>query len=320
VLSKLTRALVLGLVAVPILLVVAAKAQDSSRPVRVVVPFAPSGFPDRIARILTRYMSEDLQQRYYVENRPGAGGLVGSADVAGNAPDGMNYLISSLPSQVIAPLVSGKASFDPIKSFTHIAYIGGPPTCFVVPVSSPFKTFDDFLRTAKTKSVTYQTGGVGTVGHLLAEYVMRKGGLQLIHVPYNGPMMTDLISGVVDISSLALSTAVGQVEGGKLRVLAIGSESRLSDFPNIPTLKEYGFDISALSWLALSAPAGLPDKTVEALNREITKVMARDDVKPLLRQEVVEPINMTPQQVSAAFEREIARWRPIVEESGVRQK
>jgi tripartite-type tricarboxylate transporter receptor subunit TctC len=294
-----------------------ARAQDAGRPVRIVVPFAPSGFPDRIARQLVRYLGEDTQVRYYVENRPGAGGILGSAEVANAPPDGTNLLISSLPSQVLAPLINPRGAVDPIKSFTHIAYIGGPPTAFVVPAASPLKTFDDLIKTAKAKGLTYQTGGAGTVGHLIAEYVKEKSGTQLIHVPYNGPMMTDLLSGVVDFASLAFSTAVGQIEGGKLRVLAVGSDARLPDWPDIPTFKEAGFDISALSWLALSGPAGMPDAMVKDLNQRVIKIMARPELADMRKQEVIVPRALTPAELTAQFEADIARWKPVVQAAGL---
>jgi tripartite-type tricarboxylate transporter receptor subunit TctC len=293
------------------------KAQELSRPVRIVVPFAPTGFPDRLARILARYLSDSLDQRVYVENKPGAGGIVGSLDVAHSDPDGSSLLISSLPSQVIAPLINPKTGFDTFKDFTHIAYIGGPPNCFFAAAGSKLHGFDDLVAAARAAPVSYGSAGVGTLGHIFAEYVARKAGLKFIHVPYNGPMFADVMSGVVDFGSLVMSTVAGNIQGGNLRVLAVASDKRLADFPDVPTFRELGFDISAVNWLTLSAPAGLPDPLVRRINHDVIEAMAKPDVRAVLRQELIEPIAMSPEDVVTLMKSETERWAPIVAAAGL---
>jgi tripartite-type tricarboxylate transporter receptor subunit TctC len=297
----------------------APRAQDSSRPIRIVVPFAPGGFPDRLGRLLSKYLSDDLQQRVYVENKPGAGGIVGSAEVAHAAPDGTTLLISSLPSQVIAPLINPKAAPDAIASFTHIAYIGGPPNCFVVAGGSKIQSLNDILTTSKTTPMTYGSAGVGTLGHIFAEYIARKAGLKFIHVPYNGPMIADVIAGNVEFGSLTLSTVAGNVEGGTLRVPAVATKERLADYPNVPTFRELGFDLAAVNWLALSGPSGLPDAFVRRVNEDVNRTLALPEVRAILRQEIIEPIAMSPQDVGALIKSETAGWGPIVEAAGLKK-
>jgi tripartite-type tricarboxylate transporter receptor subunit TctC len=298
----------------------AAHAQDiPTRPIRIVVPFAPSGFPDRLGRVLAKYLSDSLQQRVYVENKPGAGGIVGSSEVAHAAPDGTTLLITSLPSQVLAPLINPKSAPDPIKSFTHIAYIGGPPNCFVVAGTSPIKTLGDLMTAAKAKPMSYGTAGVGTLGHIFAEYVARKAGLQLIHVPYNGPMIGDIISGTVEFGSITMSTVAGNVAGGKLRVPAVATRDRLPDYPDIPTFRELGFDLAAVNWLGLAGPAGLPDSLVRRLNADVIKTMARPEAQEILRREIITAIAMTPPDMAQLIESETKSWAPIVEAAGLKK-
>jgi len=293
------------------------QAQEISRPIRIVVPFAPTGFPDRLGRILAKYLSESLDQRVYVENKPGAGGILGSLDVVHSAPDGTSLLISSLPSQVITPLINPATGFDTFKSFTHIAYIGGPPNCFVSAVGGKFGTFEDLGKSARERSLSYGTAGVGTLGHIFAEYVARKANLKFIHVPYNGPMIADVISGVVDFGSLVMSTVVGNIQGGKLLGLAVASDKRLQDFPDVPTFRELGFDISAVNWLTLSGPAGMPEPLVRRINHAVIDALAKPEVQGILRQELIEPIPMSPEDVVKLMVSETERWTPIVASAGL---
>jgi len=297
--------------------VLPSRAQEIARPVRIVVPFAPAGFPDRLGRVLAKYLSDSIGQPVYVENKPGAGGIVGSLDVAHSAADGSSLLISTLPSQVIAPLINPNAGFDTLQSFTHIAYIGGPPNCFVAAADSKLRSFEDLLRSGHGAPLSYGTAGVGSLGHVFAQYVAGKAALQLIHVPYNGPMLADILSGVVDFGSITMSTVAGNITGGTMRALAVASDTRLTDFSDVPTFRELGFDISAVNWLALSGPAGLPDPLVARLNRDVIEILARPEVAEILRQELIVPIAMRPVEVRDLMKRESERWAPIVTAAGL---
>jgi tripartite-type tricarboxylate transporter receptor subunit TctC len=286
-----------------------------SKPVRLIVPFDPGGFPDRVARILAKGLSEDLNQSFYVQNKPGGGGLLGTAEAAQAAPDGQTLLMSSLGSQVLAPLTTRSHRFDPIADFTHIAFIGGPADAFVTASSAKIHLFDDLLKRARSESITYGTGGVGSLGHFAAEYVAEKAGLRLIHVPYNGPagLVSDLISGVIDLGSISISTALPLVEAGKMQVLAIASDERVSQQPTVPTLRELGIDFSATNWLAISAPAHLPAPYVRRLNAEVAAILARPESRDLLRNEMIAPKPMSPDELDAFIEQELARWRSMEE-------
>jgi putative tricarboxylic transport membrane protein len=185
--------LITGLALVAISAPVAAQ-QWPPRPIRIVVPFSPGGFPDRIARVLAAEWSNSLQQRVYVENKPGAAGIIGAAEVSRAEPDGTTLVISSMPTLVLAPLMNPRSGFRPIENLRHIVYIGGPPNSFVVASTSKIRSFADLTRIAKDTPQSYGTAGVGTVGHLTAAYVAQKAHLKLTHVPYNGPMLGDILS------------------------------------------------------------------------------------------------------------------------------
>jgi tripartite-type tricarboxylate transporter receptor subunit TctC len=294
-------------------------AQDAARPVRIVVTFAPGGFPDRLARLVARHLSDDLSQRFYVENRPGAGGLLGSAEVAQSAPDGTTLVLSSLVSQVLAPLVNPRAGLDALARFTHIAYVGGPPNVFIAASSGNLRSLADVVSSSGASTLSYGTAGAGTVGHLAAEFVAQKAAIKLVHVPYNGPMLGDVISGVVDLGSMGLSTAAGNIAGGKLRGFGVSTAQRLPDYPEISTMREQGFDLVAANWLALSGPAGLPEPLVVRLNREVIRILDLPEVRKTLRQEVIEPIAMRPDELTRFVRDEIMRWTPIVQAAGLKQ-
>jgi tripartite-type tricarboxylate transporter receptor subunit TctC len=296
-----------------------AAQQVSPRPIRVVVPFSPGGFPDRIARVLANELSETHRQRVYVENRPGAGGMIGTAEVARAEPDGTTLVISSMPTLVLAPLINPRSDFRPIEDFSHIIYIGGPPNAFVVASTSRIQSFGDLARIAKDTPQSYGTAGVGTVGHLTAVYVAQKAHLRLTHVPYNGPMLGDILSGVLDFGSLTASTVMGGIDGGKLRALAVGMDKRLSKYPDLPTFKELGFDISPIAWMAVSGPAGMSRELQATLSEQFTEILTRPRVKAMLQQELIEPIAMSPQELTAFVGSDINAWAPIVDSVGLRK-
>jgi tripartite-type tricarboxylate transporter receptor subunit TctC len=312
--SKLIAGLALVAISAPV------EAQQlPPRPIRIVVPFSPAGFPDRIARVLAAEWSEALQQRVYVENKPGAAGMIGTAEAARAEPDGTTLVISSMPTLVLAPLINPRSDFRPIEDLRHIVYIGGPPNSFVVASTSKIRSFADLTRIAKDTPQSYGTAGVGTVGHLTAAYIAQKAHLKLTQVPYNGPMLGDILSGVLDFGSLTASTVMGGIDGGELRAIAVGTDKRLPKYSDVPTFKELGFDISPISWMAISAPAGMSQELQSGLSKQFSEILARPKVKTILQQELIEPIAMSPQELTTFIQREINAWAPIVDTAGLRK-
>ena len=302
------------------LLAAPASAQDwPAKPVRLGVPFAPGGAADVWGRILAEQLSSALKQSVVVENRGGAGGMLAASQVARSEPDGYTLLIGGLAPQIIAPAIASNPGFDAIRDFAPIAYIGGPPITWVVPPSSELRTVDDLIAAAKADRFSgYASSGVGTLGHLVVEYVARRHGLKLTHIPYNTAAFADIIAGRVPMGSFTWGAALGQVQGGTLRALAVTTEARRPDVPNVPTFKELGYDLVASTWFSITSPKGTPDAIVQRVNQEILKIMQLPDIQKKLAQDAFDPKLMTPGQLAAYMETETARWTPIAQAAGMK--
>ena len=298
-----------------------AQAQNwPSKPVRVIAPFLPGGSADTLGRLVSAKLSEALGQNFVVENRAGAGGVVGSEIVAKSAPDGYTLLVSGAASHVVAPVIS-KVSYDPLKDFTHIALIGGPPAVLAVHPSLPARDLRSFIALAKAKPgrLTYGSPGNGTQGHLVAELFKRATGIDIRHVPYKGASVAviDVVAGYVDSLSTTLTTAGSQIRSGRLRALALSSSERLSEYSYVPTYRELGFpQLVATVWFSISGPAGMPADIVNRLNGEIRRVLQLPDVAERLQSDGIESGNLDPQAFSAFVAQEIKRWSPIIRASG----
>ena len=299
---------------------VAATAQDwPARPVRIVAPFAAGGSADTLGRIVAERLSDSLKQNFFVENRGGAGGLIGSAQVANAEADGYMFVISGIASHVIAPATNPNAGFDPIKSFTHIAYLGGPPIVLIAHPSLGVRSLKDLVAKAKTSSDArgYVSPGAGTLGNLVAEYWGRKENINVEHIPYKGAAqaVTDLIAGHVKVGSMTWTTAHAQISAKKVITLAVSSARRIPEFPDVPTFKELGYDdLVATTWFSFSGPAELPKDIVQRLNQEIIKALDTPEVRRKLDQEAIETEKMSPEAFTRFVESEIGRWGPIAKQ------
>jgi tripartite-type tricarboxylate transporter receptor subunit TctC len=283
------------------------------RTITLIQPFGAGGVTDRIGRILADYLSQELGVPVIVEARPGAGGALGSTQVARAVPDGHTLLVSGLASQVTSPLVTPNPNLDTFRDFTHIAYIGGPPIVWAVPPASDMKSVADVIAAAKAGKVTsYASPGVGTLGNLAAELVSLKAGIEMSQIPYNNQTLADVISGRVMLASTAWATALGHIQGKTLRAVGVTSESRLAAAPDVPTFREQGYDVAAATWAALSGPAGLPPDIVARLNSLVAKFLRRPDLLKPLEQDILEIKIMTPEQITAHFRSEAATWTPVV--------
>jgi tripartite-type tricarboxylate transporter receptor subunit TctC len=290
-----------------------------SKPIRLVVPFAPGGAADVWGRIIAEHLSTALKQSVVVENRGGAGGTVGSAQVARAEPDGYTLLIGGLASQVVASAINPNAGYDSLRDFTYIAYIGGPPITLVVNPASEFKSLKDVMAAARAGKLSgYASSGVGTLGHLVVEYVARKEGVKLNHIPYNTAAFADIIAGRVPLGTFTWGAVLGQARGGTLRPVAITTETKIAEFPDLPTFKELGYDLVASTWFALVGPKGLPDDITQRLNREIIKIMQLPDVRKKLTQDAFDPKPMSSAQLTAFMAAETARWKPIAQAAGMK--
>jgi len=287
-----------------------------TKPVRIVAPFAPGGSADTLGRLVAEQLSSTLGQQFFVENKPGAGGVVGSAMVATAVPDGYTFVVSGIASHVIAPATNTNAGFDPIKDFTHVAYFGGPPIVFIAHPSLGVKSLKEVLALAKAakESMGYVSPGAGTLGNLVAEYFARKEGLKFDHIPYKGAAqaVTDLIGGHVKLGSMTWTTAHAHIRAGTVVPLAVSSSKRLADFPDVPTFKELGYDdLVAVTWFSLSAPANMPVDIVQKMNEETIKALDTAEARRRLEQESMETERMSPDEFTKFVESENKKWGPI---------
>ena len=300
-----------------------AEAQDwPTKPVRIIVPYAPGGSADTLGRIAAEGLSEALKQQFIVENKPGAGGVLGSTQVARSAPDGYTLGVSGIATHTIAPAINPNVSYDAIKDFTHIALLGGPPIVFVVHPTvkaSTVKEFEEIIRGTKGKKLSFGSPGAGTHGHLMAEAWLKKAGLDMEHIAYKGASgaMTDLIGNHIPSSSNTLATAAPHIRSGAARGIGVTSAQRLKAFPDVPTYAEQGYpDLVGITWFSISGPKGMPKEVVEKLNKEIVRIMSSPQIQErLARDEIVtEPLNAD--QFTKFVTDEAAKWGPIAKASG----
>ncbi|HLG81016.1 MAG TPA: tripartite tricarboxylate transporter substrate binding protein [Bradyrhizobium sp.] len=283
---------------------------------RIVSPFAAGGSSDTLGRIIAENLSQQLHQQFYIENRGGAGGLIGSAYVANAAPDGYTFLISSIGTHVTAPAVSPNPGYDPIASFTHVAFVGGPPTVIAVNPQLDVHSLAELLALLKRRSepLPYVSPGPGTIGNLIAEYWAEKEGVKLAHVAYKGAgqAINDLVAGHVQMGSMTFTAALGQMQAGALIPLAVSSSARMPEFPMVPTLKELGYpELAVTTWFGFAAPAAVPTAITLRMNEAVGDALAAPAVKDRLQAEGFELQKMSPAEVTAYVRSSLERWGPL---------
>ncbi len=293
----------------------AAAQQWPTRPVKITVPFSAGGTGDLLARTVADKLSMTFGQSFVVEDRPGAGGIIGAEIAAHAAPDGYNLIVSSFGSFVISPAFN-PVPFDPIKDFTHIAYLGGQAVVLIANKDLPVRTLADLVAYAKAHpgALNYATISVGSQTQLLAELFKKQAGITMSHIPYRGAaqIVTDVIGGHLPLGSVALSATSGQLKGGAVRGLALSGEQRVAEFPDLPTYKEQGYpDITSTTWFALSGPANMPPDVVERLNAGVVKAVQSPDVQARFRKEAIDTKELSSAAFTAFFKSEIVRWTPF---------
>lgn len=299
-----------------------AAAQDyPTKPVRVIIPFPPGAINDTVGRLIATELSHRLGKQFIVDNRAGAGGVVGS-ELAANAPkDGYTLLVVSLVNTVNPWLY--KLNYEPIKSFAPIAFVAASPNILVVNPQVPAKTLAEFIALAKKQpgKVQYASGGVGSFMHLGGELFKLSAGVDLLHVPFRGggPAMTDVMGGHTNAAFATIPTATPQVKAGKVRALAVGASRRQAALPDVPTADEAGLPGYHVSnWVGLVAPAGIPAAIVDKLNKEIAVIMQSPEMQKQLENQGLEFTAMTPAEFGTFMEKELAQWGRVVKEGGIK--
>jgi tripartite-type tricarboxylate transporter receptor subunit TctC len=286
-----------------------------NKPVKIIVPYGAAGSSDTLARIIANQLSKSLNQTFIVENKPGAGGTIGSEFVAKSAPDGYTLVISGIGSHVIAPFQYAN-KYDPVKDFTHIAFLGGPPLAMVVNPSLPITDLKSFVNYAKSQpnGMVYGSPGIGTHGNIIGQYFAEINNISLVHVGYKGggTVVNDIAGGQLPAGIMTLTSAKTLVMGNKLRLIAVSSSKRMTNFPKTPTFEELGYPkLTSTTWFSVSGPAGMPNSIVEKLNSAINQSMQTPAAKEKLEFEDMEFTPMTTQDFNKFFLNEITTWGPI---------
>jgi tripartite-type tricarboxylate transporter receptor subunit TctC len=291
-----------------------------NRPVRVVVPLSPGGFADVPARIVAPRLSIALGQQVFVDNRPGAGGTIGTDSVAKSKPDGYTLLFTGTP-HVIAPWLYKSVPYDALKDFAPVALVASGPYVLVVNPQLPVASVRELVAAAKAQpgKIDFASSGNGSAQHLVGALFNAMAGVDLNHVPYkgSGPAMQDLLSGQVKVSFAGIPNVMPHVKAGRLRALAVTTPARSPDLPDVPTVAEGGVPgYEATLWLNLSAPAGTPPEIVQRLYAETAKVLQDPEVQQGFRAAGVEATVLAPDALGAFIRAEYEKWGKVVRDTG----
>ena len=304
------------------LIVMSASAQEwPARPVRIIVPFAPGGVTDNAARVIAEPLSARLGQQVVSENRPGAGGNLGSGMVAQAEPDGYTLLLGYDGTLVINPHVYASIPFDTLRDFAAVTKLGDATLILVAHPSAGVRTLKELIEAAKAKPFSYGTSGTGNTTHLVAELLKQRTGAKLEHVPYKGggQALIDAVGGQIPLVFTAIASAQQYVHNGRLLALGVPSAKRSSALPDVPTFQESGlasFDVT--SWVGILAPAKTPRPVIERLHKELAVVLQSAFVKQRYGVLGIEPVGNTPAEFTQEMRADLARWRDVVKAANVK--
>ena len=296
---------------------VAQKPEWPAKSVRMIVPFGAGGAADVTARLFGDHLSQAFGQQFVIENRSGGGGLIGAQSIARAEPDGYTIGSGGMSAHVLAAALSDNPGFDPIKDFSHVAFLGGGPSLIVVHPSTGVKSLKEMLAyiRAQGREVPYVSAGTGTVGHMVFAYVVTSEKLNAVHIPYRAgsAAVIDLLAGRVKVGSLNWTTARQHVQSGALIAMGVSSEKRMPQLPDLPTLRELGYpDVVTTTWTMLTAPAGVPRTVVDAINREVQRISVKPELKKHFENEGEEPRLMSASELTDFVRAEVTRWAPLV--------
>jgi tripartite-type tricarboxylate transporter receptor subunit TctC len=311
-----------AVVAAPALVRHAVAQTYPARPVRVVVPFAPGGITDVLARLIAEKWGENLGKNFYVENVTGGSGNIGMGQAAKAAPDGYTIL-TAFVSYAVNPALFAKVPYDPVRDFEPISLAVSSTTVLVVNPSVTANTVDELIALIRASPGTYNyaSAGAGTTSHLAGEQLRLSLDLDIVHIPYGGgaPAIASVVAGHTPIGFVAPSVAIPQLQDGKVRAIAVTSAVRAQTLPDVPTMTEAGHPgIEGESWVGFVAPAGTPKDIITTLNREIVKILAQPDMKERLAMLGFDPIGSTPEQFAARIKSELATWARVIREAGIK--
>ncbi len=290
------------------------------KPVKIVVPYAPGGNTDAIARLTAERLTGAFGQQFIVENRAGAGGAIAADYVARSAPDGYTLFMGTL-SQIGPVPLTQKVSYDPLKDFAAISNIGANGFVIAVNASLPVNNLKEFVEYAKARpgQLNYGSGGPGSLTHLAAALFLQRAGINMVHVPYKGgaPALADTIAGQVQMYAGSPSELIAHAKGGKLKLLGITSDRRNAQLPDVPAIAELYPGFKAVTWNGLLAPANLPKPVVDRLAQEMQKTMKDPAFLDRLAKMGLDPVPTTPAEFAAEMKNEYAMWRDVIKAAGI---
>jgi len=298
-----------------------AQADYPARPVKVIVPSPPGGGTDILARVLAQHFSKALGQPFVVENKPGAGNMIGIESVARSPGDGYTLLVTA-STLALNSVLYKKVPYDPVRDFAPITLAATAPNVLIVNPALPAKSLAEFVALAKAKpgALSYGTPGIGTSPHLSMELLKSMAGIDLQHVPYRGTAaaVTDVIGGQIAATFANALTAKPHVDSGRVRALAVSGPSRVEAFPTVPTVAEAGVPgYEAMQWYGMVAPAGTPPQIIARLHAEAAKALQSSEMKEKLALDGAQPVGSTPAEFAALIRRELDKWTRVVRAAGI---
>ena len=302
------------------------RAQGDWRPsqqIRLIVPFAPGGTTDIVARILAQHLGPRLGQTVVADNRPGAGGMVASLAAAQSAPDGHTLVVSNVASHGIWPTMARDIRYDALNDFTHIGPLAATATAVLVNPRHEIQSIDDLVRIGRSRQagVDFATAGFGTSTHLAGMRIGLQGGFRMNPVVYrgSGPALADVMAGTVGLTIDSMPAVIGHIRGGTLKALAVLDPQRNMMIPDVPTIVEQGFPgLISYSWFGISGPAGMPAAAVQRISTEMRAVLSMPEVRARYQELSADAPDMTPEQYTAFVREEVRIWGDVVRATGVR--
>ena len=314
------RTLIALALAGAVVLPAAAQEKYPARPVTIIVPQAAGGANDTIARVIAQKLTEQMGQPFVIDNRPGAGGNVGTVAAAKARPDGYTLMLTADSSMVINPSLYKNTGFDPLKDFEPVGPVATAGYVLVANNDFPAQNVSELVALAKQQpgKINIGSAGNGTLNHLIGEMLSKQTGIKLVHVPYKGAAaaVTDLIGGQVQVSVQSLPSSIAHIRAGKIKVLGVVNLKRVPALPDAPMIGETVKGFGATPWYGMFAPAGTPAAMVQQLNAEINKALESKDVQEKLAGAGTEPYKGSPEQLAAVVREDLPRWARIVKESG----
>jgi len=293
-----------------------------AKPIKLVAPSTPGDAPDVIARLVADKLSVALGQQVVVDNRPGAGGVVGSDFVAKAAPDGYTLIMGNAGSHGINAAVYSKLPYDIQRDFAPVSQVAVAPNVMVINPSLPVQNVAEFIAYAKKQpgKLSYASGGNGSSAHMSMELFKSMAGVEIEHIPYKGssPALTDVVAGQVAVFIGNMPPTVPLIKGGKLRALAVTTRSRSALMPELPTIADTLPGFETVAWFGVLAPAGTPPDVVNRLSGEIAKIARSPEMREKLVAMGAEPVGSTPEEFKAVIDRDIAKWKPLAQKVGIK--